>query len=143
MASNRLADPTLDWRKALGKLEVAANALANRGMKSEAMPQAIHQMFSLMLGMRHVFEQLQDTRAKLLDMPRRRDIAALAERLERVENKLDRLQPATPAPAHAKPARTRRPAGGDGAAPQASPAADAPSPQRRKARPAARRPEKE
>lgn len=132
-------DPLEMWRQALGEFETTLNASATRGMQSEEMPRTLHQMTNAMLGMRHLYEQMEEQRAKLLDMPRRRDVAALAEALQRLEEKVDRLLPAPPVPEAAKPTRGRRPpseAAAATAAPTAAatvPAAPArPAPPRRR-----------
>lgn len=134
MTTKSSFDPLEMWRQTLGEFESSVNASATRGMQSEDVPKTLHQMSNAMLGMRHLYEQMEEQRAKLLDMPRRRDIAALAEALQRLEEKVDRLLPAPPMPKTARPTRGRRPPGEAAAAAPAAaaPAAVKPRPVRRK-----------
>ena len=60
------------------------------------------------MGMQQMFEKVVAAYLRKANLPSRKDVAALAETLARVEEKLDRLLPVSAPPS--RPARTRRPA---------------------------------
>jgi hypothetical protein len=100
------------WRKAIAKLESGGNALANRAMDSNEFSSALHQMANLSLGMQQTFEKVLGTYLKKANLPSRAEIVELAQTLQRIESKLDRLLPTEPTPdPRPRPARTRVPAG--------------------------------
>jgi hypothetical protein len=111
MASQPNTDPLDMWRQALSMLENNINALSNRGMNRDEFTQALQSSSAFALGMQQAVDKALRKHFKLLNLPSREDIDALAAALQRVEEKLDQLV-APPAPERPKPARTRRPPGG-------------------------------
>ena len=110
MSESLIPDPPQMWRKAIAKLEARGNALANRAMDSNEFSSALHHMANLSLGMQQTFEKVLGTYLKKANLPSRTEVAELAEALQRIESKLDRLLPAEARPDTAtKPARTRVP----------------------------------
>lgn len=110
MSEPLIPDPLQLWRKAIAKLEAGGNSLANRTMDSSEFSSALHHMANLSLGMQKTFEKVLGTYLKRANLPSRTEVAALAQRLHGIEDKLDRLLPAEVRPNKvAKPARTRVP----------------------------------
>jgi hypothetical protein len=109
MSSSSIPDPFQIWRDAISKFEADVNALAGQGMKSQKMPQTLHQFFNSMLGMRHVLEEIVSWQFALLNLPTRKEVREIAEALQRVEDKLDRLLPEEAEIDRQRPRRTRRP----------------------------------
>jgi hypothetical protein len=110
MSEPLIPDPLQMWRKAIAKLEAGGNALANRAMDSSEFSSALHQMANLSLGMQQTFEKVLGTYLKRANLPSRAEVAELAQTLQRIESKLDRLLPVEVRPDQAtKPARTRVP----------------------------------
>lgn len=108
MSGSIFPDPMQMWREALTRLEKDVNALATGSLESQDVVRSMHQVSSASLGMQSMLERLLDAYLRKANLPSRKDVAALAETLARVEEKLDRLLPALPPPS--RPARTRRPA---------------------------------
>jgi hypothetical protein len=109
MPSLSTPDPFQIWRDAISKFEDDVNALAGQGMKSPEMPQALHQFFNSMLGMRHLIEETVSLQFALLNLATRREVKEIAEALQRVEDKLDRLLPEEAEMNRQRPRRTKRP----------------------------------
>lgn len=108
MAGAIFPDPMQLWRDALTRLEKDVNALTTGSLESQDVVRSMHQFSSASLGMQGMLERLLEAYLRKANLPSRKDIAAVAETLARVEEKLDRLLPATAPPS--RPARTRRPA---------------------------------
>ncbi|MET0540447.1 MAG: hypothetical protein ABWZ88_01705 [Variovorax sp.] len=106
-------DPLQLWRKAITSLEGSGNALANKAMGTGDFAAALHQMANLSLGMQQTFEKVLGVYFKKLDLPSRKDVAELAEKLQRIEERLDLHVGARGGAAAAAPppARTRKAAG--------------------------------
>ena len=143
MTSTLFPDPLQMWRDAIGKLETDANALAAGGLKSPEVMRTLRQSMAVSSGMQQAFEKLVEAYLKRVNLPSRQDLVALAESLQRIEEKLDRLLPAQEA--GPRPARTRQPsvaaAPASAPAPAAAPAPEpAPPARKRVARPAAKAP---
>ena len=107
MTSTLFPDPLQMWRDAIGKLETDANALAAGGLKSPEVMRTLRQSMAVSSGMQQAFEKLVEAYLNRVDPPSRQDLVALAESLQRIEEKLDRLLPAQEA--GPRPARTRQP----------------------------------
>ena len=143
MTSTLFPDPLQMWRDAIGKLETDANALAAGGLKSPEVMRTLRQSMAVSSGMQQAFEKLVEAYLKRVNLPSRQDLVALAESLQRIEEKLDRLLPAQEA--GPRPARTRQPsvaaAPASAPAPAAAPAPEpAPPARKRAAKPAAKAP---
>ena len=109
MSGSLFPDPMQLWREALTRLEKDVNALATGSLESQDVVRSMHQFSSASLGLQNVQGRLLDAYLRKANLPSRKDVAALADTLARVEEKLDRLLPAAPPPS-SRPARTRRPA---------------------------------
>jgi hypothetical protein len=115
MSTSPFPDPFQLWREALTKLEGNVNALVTGSMDSQDMMRSVHQLSALSLGMQQAFEKAIGAYFAKLNLPSRKDVTELAATLQRVEDKLDRLLPASASaaasasPAPPRPARTRRP----------------------------------
>ncbi|WHZ11637.1 MAG: hypothetical protein OJF60_002076 [Burkholderiaceae bacterium] len=117
MASSLFPDPLQMWRDAVTRLENDVNALATSGMKSQEVARSLNQFSAVSLGMQQMFDKMVDAHLRRANLPSRKEVAELAQTLERIEGKLDRLLPAGAQPATAaapRPARTRRPPGAVG-----------------------------
>jgi len=118
MTSSSNPDPFEMWRQAVTKLEGGINSMANQNMDSEQFTRALQQFSQVSTGMQQTFEKLLDGYFKALQLPSRKDIVALDERLRRLEDKIDMLLPMDQRePAENRPLRTRQPlSSGDAAA---------------------------
>jgi hypothetical protein len=121
MASSLFPDPLQMWRDALTKFENDANAMATGSMKSPELMRSLQQATAVSAGMQQAFEKVVEGYLRRANMPSRKEVSELAESLQRIEEKLDRLLPQEAMP---RPARTRRP---QAAAAPAAEAAAAPA----------------
>lgn len=128
MASSLFPDPLQMWRDAVTRLESEVNALATGSTKSQNVVRSLHQFSSASLGIQQMIEKAIGAYLRSANLPSRKEVAELAEALQRIEHKLDRLLPESDADESPRPARTRRPP-----VPVAAPA---PSPAPEPARPA-------
>ncbi|MDM0108765.1 hypothetical protein QTH97_27735 [Variovorax sp. J22R24] len=87
------------------------NSMVTGSMDSQEVMRSLHQFSTVSLGLERAFEKAIGNYLAKVNLPSRKDIAELATTLQRVEDKLDRLLPATEAAAVPRPARTRRPPG--------------------------------
>jgi len=111
MASSLFPDPLQLWRDAVNKLETEANSLAAGSMNSQQVVRSLHEFTTASMGMQQMFEKVVAAYLRKANLPSRKEVAELAEALQRIEEKLDRLLPPDAAaglPA-TRPARTRRP----------------------------------
>ena len=110
MTSSLIPDPLQMWREALTKLESNVNSLVTGGMDSQEVMHSVHQLSTVSLGLQHAFEKAVGSYLAKINLPSRKDVSELAAALARIEDKLDRLLPASAAaPVLPRPARTRRP----------------------------------
>jgi len=110
MTSSLIPDPLQMWREALTKLESNVNSLVTGSMDSQEVVRSVHQLSTVSLGLQHAFEKAVGNYLAKVNLPSRKDVSDLAAALQRIEDKLDRLLPASEAaPAPPRPARTRRP----------------------------------
>jgi uncharacterized membrane protein YccC len=110
MTSSLLPDPLQMWREALTKLESNVNSLVTGSMDSQEVMRSVHQLSTVSLGLQQAFEKAIGSYLAKINLPSRKDVGDLAAALQRVEDKLDRLLPASAAvPASPRPVRTRRP----------------------------------
>lgn len=135
MTTSLIPDPFQMWREALTKLEGNVNSLVTGSMDSKELMRSMHQLSTLSLGMQQAFEKAIGSYLAKVNLPSRKDVSELAAALHRVEEKLDRLLPATAGETAPRPPRTRRPPAPEAvvAAPAEPPAA-APAPARRSKR---------
>ncbi|MNY14413.1 hypothetical protein D3C86_1475890 [compost metagenome] len=124
MASSLFPDPLQLWREALTKLEGEVNALATGSTQSQEAVRSLHQFSSASQGVQQMVEKAIGAYLRRANLPSRKEMLELAQSLQRIEEKVDRLLPPQ-APAVPRPARTRRPSG---AAQMPKPAASAPGP---------------
>ena len=117
MTSSSNPDPFEMWRQVVTKLEGGINSMANQNMSSEQFTRALQQFSQVSTGMQQTFEKVLDGYFKALQLPSRKDIVALDERLQRLEDKIDMLLPVEPRePVEKRPLRTRQPSSSVGAA---------------------------
>ena len=110
MSSSSSLDPFEMWRQVVTKLEGGINSMANSSMNSEQFTRALHQFSQVSTGMQQTFEKALDGYFKALRLPSQKDIAALADRLQRLEDKIDMLLPMEQRePVESRPPRTRQP----------------------------------
>ena len=110
MTSSVNLDPFEMWRQVVTKLEGGMNSLANSGMSSEQFTRVAHQFSQVSTGLQQTFEKALDGYFKALNLPSRKDIADLAETLQRLEEKVDMLLPIeVREPFENRPLRTRQP----------------------------------
>ena len=109
MIPSLFLDPLQMWRDAINRLEGEANTMATGSLKSPELVRSLQQATAVSAGMQQGFDKMVDGYLRRANLPSRKQVAVLAESLQRIEDKLDRLLPAdTAAP---RPARTRRPPG--------------------------------
>jgi hypothetical protein len=136
MTSSLIPDPLQMWREALTKLEGNVNSLVTGSLDSQELMRSVHQLSSVSLGLQQAFEKAIGNYLAKVNLPSKKDVSELAAALQRIEDKLDRLLPASAAaPDLPRPARTRRPPVEEAA----SPPAKAPAAARAVAAPAKRR----
>jgi uncharacterized membrane protein YccC len=109
MSTSLIPDPFQLWRDAIAKLEGNVNSLVTGSMDSQDVMRSVHQLSTVSLGLQQAFEKAIGAYFAKINLPSRKDVTELAAALQRVEDKLDRLLPATAAPSPPRPARTRRP----------------------------------
>ncbi len=109
-------DPLSLWRDMLGQWERGMNSLGNQALGSEEFSRAMHQVTSMGLRMQQTVGEMLGKSLTAMNLPTRNDLTAIAERLSRIEARLDEVAASAPAekspPAHAataKPPRTRKP----------------------------------
>jgi SMC interacting uncharacterized protein involved in chromosome segregation len=108
--SSLIPDPLQMWRKAIAELESRGNEFAGRAMNNAEAASALQQMANLSLAMQQTFEKVFSVYLRQLNLPSRREVVELAERLQRIEGKVDQLLPeARRQPNEPRPARTRKP----------------------------------
>jgi hypothetical protein len=142
MVRSLIPDPLQLLREAVNRLEAGANALASRRIaQSQQLAKAINRLAIAALGVERVLDKVRSGVLARLDLPSRSDVAALTLAVQRIEDKLDQLLPASARSSTAPhPARTRRPPAVPRAAPSAAAAGVASSASRtapRRARKAA------
>src|SRR6476660_4412077 len=97
VATSLIPDPFQLWREALTKLEGNANSLVTGSMDSQELVRSMHQLSTLSLNMQQAFEKAIGSYLARVNLPSRKDVSELAAALQRVEDKLDRLLPASAA----------------------------------------------
>lgn len=131
-----ILDPFQMWRDAIGLIEGEINSLAARKLESAEFAQAVNQFSKVSLGVQHVFDRSFASALRHLELPSRSEVDALATAVQRIEDKLDQLLPASASPALIpRPSRTRRPS--------PPPSAAVPKTVKRTLKPATRRAPKE
>ncbi len=105
------ADPLQRLREAVNTLEAGLNRLAASGIKTRRGALALHAMATVAMVVQRLLDAVSEDLLRRVNLPSRRQIDELTEMLRRIEDKLDRLQPADSfAAAVPRPPRTRRPA---------------------------------
>jgi uncharacterized membrane protein YccC len=128
MTPSLIPDPLQMWREALTKLESDVNSLVTGSMDSQEVMRTVHQLSTVSGGLQHAFEKAISAYLAKVNLPSRKDVSELAAALQRIEDKLDRLLPASAAmPALPRPARTRRPPPDEASAAPAKALAAAPA----------------
>jgi len=99
-----------------GHMEIGAHTYSHpnlarlaRDAAREELVRSMHQLSTLSLNMQQAFEKAIGSYLARVNLPSRKDVSELAAALQRVEDKLDRLLPASAATAVPRPPRTRRP----------------------------------
>ena len=139
MASTLIPDPLQMWRDALGQLETNVNSFVTGRMDSQEVVRSVHQLSTVSLGLQQAFEKAIGSYLARVNLPSRKDVSDLAAALQRVEDKLDRLLPASAGPVTPRPPRTRRPPPDEVAAPAVETAPPAPAKPSRRTKTAAAR----
>ncbi len=143
MARSLIPDPFELFREAVNRFEAGVNEFAQRKLTdSQDVARTLHKVTRASVGVRQVGSKSLAGVLALLELPSRGEVAALAAAVQRVEDKLDLLLPASAKGGALvpRPARTRRPS-----APTAPPAAPKPptavaaAPKQAPARPAVKR----
>ena len=98
-------DPLQLWRDAVSKLEKSANERANAQLKSPGVARSLQDAAAVSFGLQQAYAKATDAYLRQANLPSRKQVQELAETLQRMEEKIDRLLPATADP---RPARTRR-----------------------------------
>lgn len=110
MSASLLPDPLQLLRETLNKLENGINEFAARKMDSKEFSQALACYGRASTGAQYLVERCLAQMLRNLDLPSRQEVQALAEAVQRVEDKLDQLAPADARQALVpRPPRSRRP----------------------------------
>jgi hypothetical protein len=111
MARSLIPDPLALLREAVNHLEAGANSLAHRKIaNSQELAKTLQRLGTVSLGAQRVMEKALAAFYARLDIPSRTELASVAASVQRIEDKLDLLLPATSRSSlAARPARTRRP----------------------------------
>lgn len=109
--TNPPLDPFAMWRQMLTKMESETNTFAGDTMKTDQFAQMLGQFTMMSSESQNLFEKALDGYFKTLRLPSRKDILAIEERLQRIEDKIDMLlsSGAAPAQTEMRPLRTRKP----------------------------------
>src|SRR5688572_31823270 len=94
MSTSLFPDPLQMWRDAVTKLEGDVNSLTTGSMNSQEVVRSLHDFSAASLGMQQLFEKAIGAYLRRANLPSRKDVAELAQALQRIEDKLDRLLPA-------------------------------------------------
>jgi hypothetical protein len=116
--------PTAAWQDLVAQWEKNLNALANRTMGSDEFSKAINQAMGLSAGMQSSLGEVMGRYLASLNLPGRAEMTSVGERLQAIEERLDRIHALLQhsanvvepdaASASAKPPRTKRPPGRGG-----------------------------
>lgn len=140
----QMLDPLHFWRKALGELESSGNTLSNQVLRTPEGAAALNQITQVYVGLQGVMEKALAAYLKGANLPSRAEVLELAERLQRIEDKVDALHGASPAQraSEPRPARTRKPpsANVDAATAPAAPVRQPSAPAKRGAGKTSRKP---
>lgn len=110
MSKKNPLDPFEMWREMFTKFEEDANAAVTDSMQTEAFKQGFAPLSVLSAEMKQNYQKGLESYFKALNLPSRDDIAALEERLQRIEDKIDVLTPIDERePPATRPRRTRKP----------------------------------
>ncbi|MGN0096480.1 MAG: phasin family protein [Corynebacterium sp.] len=118
MESNSLfPDPMKMWRDAVTNMEKDFNSRATESMKDPETVRSMQQMMAATEGMQQSFEQALETYLHTANLPTRKDINALSEKLDIINEKIDTLQRNQASrDSVPRPSRTRRPPSADATA---------------------------
>ncbi len=121
MAEPSSKDPAAAWQDLVAQWEKSLNALANRTMGSDEFSKSINRAVSLSAGMKSSLGEVMGRYLASLNLPSRAEMTSIAERLQAIEERLDRIHAllqrsagvaqSGAAPASARPPRTKRPPG--------------------------------
>jgi hypothetical protein len=112
MAEKPNLDPLSLWREMLGQWERGLNSVANQAMGSDEFSRAMHQVTAMSLRMQQTVGDAFGKSLQAMNLPSRADLISIAERLSRIEARLDEMaaaQATPPAASPTQPPRTRRP----------------------------------
>ena len=118
MSTPNPADPFAAWRDMLAQWEKNMNALGNQAMGTDQFGQSMGQVTSLSLAMQQAMADMMTRAQMAANMPTRADIVAISERLQVIEQTLNRLAQVVDRLAAGetaststtgRPARTRKP----------------------------------
>jgi hypothetical protein len=116
--SEKINDPVALWQKMLGEMEKGFNSIANQALASPQFSKAMNQAGGVTAGAHKQLGELMEKYFISMNMPSRSQMVGIAERLQTIEGQLSDIKlllqamqtgAAPPAPAAARPPRTRRP----------------------------------
>lgn len=128
MPDDKTPDPLALWRDMLSQWETSVNALANRTMKTDEYSSSMNGAMNATLRMQETMREFMAQYLAAANVPSRKDVLAIAERLGSVEARLERMtslletiaSAQTSAPAAAaveeprpRPPRTKKPPAGE------------------------------
>jgi hypothetical protein len=119
VAESSSKDPAAAWQDLVAQWEKNLNELANRTMGSDEFSKSINRAMSLSAGMQNSLGEVMGRYLASLNLPSRAEMTSIGERLQAIEERLDRIHAllqrsagvAKPgaAPASGRPPRTKRP----------------------------------
>src|SRR5262245_29385319 len=118
MSAPSPVDPFAAWRDMLAQWEKNVNALGNQAMGTDQFGKSMGQVTALSLAMQQMMADMMTRAQTAANMPTRADIVAISERLQGIEQTLNRLAQlvdriaaggSAPAGAATRPARTCQP----------------------------------
>jgi hypothetical protein len=117
MAEPSSKDPASVWRELVAQWEKSLNEMANRTMGSDEFAKSVNQAMNLSAGAQTSLSEAMGRYLAGLNLPSRAEMTAIGERLQAIEERLDRVLALLQAPAGAAapgrattaPPRTKRP----------------------------------
>jgi hypothetical protein len=118
MSTPNPADPFAAWRDLLAQWEKNMNALGHQAMTTDQFGQSMGQVTAMSLAIQQTMADLMSRAQAAANMPTRADIVAIGERLQVIEQTLNRLAQvvdrlaageAAGTSTTGRPARTRKP----------------------------------
>ena len=123
--ADKNSDPAEIWKTMVGEMEKGFNAFANQAMASPEFSKVVNQVGGVSAGAQKQLGDLMEKYLVTMNLPSRAQMVSMAERLQSIEGQLNEIKAllhqvhnnpgvsAAGSAAAPRPARTRRPPGGE------------------------------